>query len=92
MEANGAEVTKGTPLPIYAYVYLPVEETKSVEYVIDGNSYETKTEIPYNITIDTSTLTDGEHTLHVNINGTENNYSMDYVITVSGECIKMEKR
>lgn len=87
VEANGYEFEKGDKIPLYSYVYLPKEDTLCVQYVLDGTVIDTKHTIPYKTVLDTYSLQDGLHRLSVNIEGSENYYTMMYEINIGDNAV-----
>ncbi len=70
----------GGSIPIYGYVYQPEQYTERVNYYIDGSLIDTKTEIPYKATIDTSQLLDGTHILDMEAVGEKSTDHLAYTI------------
>lgn len=82
VKANeGRTYTDGCSIPIYGYVYQPEQYTKSVEYYIDGILFDTKTDIPYKTSIDTSAISEGTHSLIITARGEVSDDSRSYIIT-----------
>ncbi len=84
---------EGGILPLYAYSYIPEEETAGVSYVLDGQTLAEKTDIPYKYELDLSALSDGEHELVSmvrGVNGTADEYS--YIIEKNGNSAEIIKK
>lgn len=85
-KAAGREY-KESIIPLYEYVYLPEEDTKSVLYYLDDVLLAGLTEIPYRYELDTSAVSDGEHILTVEIQGSENVYNQEFTLIKTGESV-----
>ncbi|MCC8169747.1 MAG: hypothetical protein LIO59_05205 [Oscillospiraceae bacterium] len=74
-------------IPLYEYVYLPEEETVGVKYILDGAELAALTQIPYRYELDTASVSDGGHTLTVEITGSKNTYIQEFTLEKSNESV-----
>lgn len=79
-------------IPLYSYVYLPEEEIKSVSYILNGVPLATLYNIPYKYELDVSALSEGKHSLTVNVLGEVSDDSYVYEIDKTGGSVKIGER
>ncbi len=79
----GGDFEKGKKLELSASAYYPMQEGGTVSYHVDGKWIGQSDKSPYKVTLDTSALSDGAHTLtvkYLNTSGRaviEKNYSFN---------------
>lgn len=91
VKADGQSVSSDL-IPLYSYVYLPEEEIKSVSYILDGVPLATLYDIPYKYELDVSALSEGKHSLTVNVLGEVSDDSYVYEIDKTGGSVKIGER
>lgn len=80
VKADGGRTYNSDYIPIYGYVYQPEQYTNYVEYYIDGNLLDTKTEIPYKTYLNKNSVSDGTHTLTITAHGAASEISKSYTL------------
>lgn len=82
VEAVNVTYSRGDKIPLYTYAYIPKEDVRSVTYSIDGVRFDEQTAIPYYTELNTKGLTNGEHTLTIDIAGETQYPQMEFKIYV----------
>lgn len=84
---GGREYSSNSVIPIYGYVYVPEKPTDYVEYILDDNVVDTKTQIPFKTNLDLSELSDGTHYLTVSAHSDGSENAKTYEVIKNGTVI-----
>lgn len=84
--------TSGLKLELSTYTVVPKVLSPTVQYKLDGNICGVRTVIPYDLELDLSTLSKGDHRFTVEVyNGNTNVGSRSYILTINDENKSMIK-
>jgi hypothetical protein len=84
--------TSGLKLELSTYTIVPKVLSPTVQYKLDGKIHQVKNVIPYNIQLDLSTLSKGEHQFAVEVyDGNSKVGSKNYILTVNSDNISLKK-
>ncbi len=89
VRADGGRAYSSGSIPIYGYVYQPEQYTTSVEYYLDGELIDIKTEIPFKTVINAADISDGEHILELAANGEKSAEYKSYTLTKANGVINI---
>jgi len=83
---------KREDLTLSLYAAYPGNPAMSVTYILDGKTAATTATVPYTATIGADLLTEGRHTLSVQLNAESTKITKDYIVYVSSDgVIRTEK-
>lgn len=74
-------------VPLYTYAYLPEELVQSVSYQADNALLAVQTEIPFHLEADLSSLADGNHSLTIQITGTQTSQTLNFPFVKQGDTV-----